>query len=413
MIQVESIAFNHDPSAATHDAINLRRNAAEWVTVPEWRRGFCINPEDSPAGYALAQTNGHAVTIQASFSCSDPTWTTAEIRALDNVVYPGIYFVQEPTGCLGWIVNVLLPLIRFWVGNVLGDVGARTVAFAGGVSGPVSFTLINTRLDGASVGGRTTEWRWQYRRSHVDPWTDIGITRHRIYTLVDLPTAPWVQTPYLVTNTQLPWADVLDYACQWAMGAKTATEVGAGVTRGVNQLGPNVVSYDCPNGGASWYSGGGFDCTGFLERLKGGVGQGYWVNCSDCATFVSTFANAAGADLWQSRMGSGFFHLNPILSIGSGVWQPPCQGIDGWSGGFGYHEVAWTGACDSGDRVFDACLKIDADADPTTAPQTPLLPIDMRFGNPGDGDYRDRLTVPADRPNCSPLPGTRTRRAVS
>jgi len=29
MIQLESIAFNHDPAAATHDAINLRGNATE------------------------------------------------------------------------------------------------------------------------------------------------------------------------------------------------------------------------------------------------------------------------------------------------------------------------------------------------------------------------------------------------
>ena len=112
-------------------------------------------------------------------------------------------------------------------------------------------------------------------------------------------------------------------------------------------------------------------------------------------------------------MGSAFFHLNPILGIGSSVWQPACHGIDGWADGFGYHEVAWTGACGSSDNVYDACLQVDGDADPTTAPHTALLPVNMRFGNPGDMQYRDRLTVPADLANCSPLPATRTRRAVS
>lgn len=413
MIQIEAIKFNHDATDASHDALNLRRNASQWVHVPEWQRGICVNPEDSPAAYAVARTAGNTVTIQASFSCADPNWTSAEIRALDNVVQPGIVFVKQPTGCLAWLISVLLPLIRSLVGNVLGEVAARTVAFAGGQSGFVSFTLVNTRLDGASVGARTTDWRWQYRRTPSDPWTDIEITRHRIYTLLDLPTAPWQQTPYQQSNTQLPWADVLDYACQWAMGATNAVDAGGGVTRGVNNLGPNVVTYDCPGGGASWYSAGGFDCTAFIERLKGGLGNGYYVNCSDCATVVSTFANALGCDLWQSRMGSGFFHLNPILGIGSNVWEPACHGIDGWSDGFGYHEVAWTGACDSNENVYDACLKVDGDPDPTVGPHSPLLPVNLRFGNPGDMQYRDRLTVPADRANCSPLTYTRTRRTVT
>jgi hypothetical protein len=311
------------------------------------------------------------------------------------------------------VVQVLLPLLRALFGNVLGEVAAQTVSFTAGQAGPIAFTLTQTRLDGASVGSRTTEWRWQYRRSANDPWTDMEITRHRIYTLLDLPTAPWQQAPYQASNLQLPWTDVLDYACQWAAGARDAVAAGGGITRGVNSLGPSIITYDCPGGGSSWYSAGGFDCTAFIERLKGGVGLGYYVNCSDCATFVSTFANAVGCDLWQSRMGSGFFHLNPILGIGSSVWQPACQGIDGWSGGFGYHEVAWTGGCDANDNVYDACLQVDGDADPTTAPQTPLLPVNLRFGNPGDLQYRDRLTVPADRNNCSPLTWSRTRRPVS
>ena len=66
-----------------------------------------------------------------------------------------------------------------------------------------------------------------------------------------------------------------------------------------------------------------FDATHFLERLKGGLGNGIYVNCTDCATITSTFANALGADLWQSRMEppagslSFGFDLNPMLGIGS------------------------------------------------------------------------------------------------
>jgi hypothetical protein len=316
-------------------------------------------------------------------------------------------------------------MIRALFGNVLGEAKARPVTFTSGLSGFVSFDLIYVTLASSAVGAHTTEWRWQYRRHPSSKWKDIQVTRHRVYVVLDIPTGPWQQSPYDPSNVQLPWTEVLDHSCSWALGATALDGAAAGITRGVNNLGPAVITYDCPNGGSSHYSwanidwtdtfiAGGFDCTAFLDRLKGGSGNGSYVNCSDCATIVSTFANILGCDLWASRMGIGFFHLNDILGIGSNVWQPPCQGIDSWSGGFGYHEVAWKGGCTADDDVFDACLQVDGDADPTDhTSHMPLLPIDLRFGNPGDMQYRDRLTVPADRANCSPRPTTRSRRPVS
>ncbi len=140
------------------------------------------------------------------------------------------------------------------------------------------------------------------------------------------------------------------------------------------------------------------------------MGNGPFVNCSDCATFVSTFANVVGCDLWQSIMGKITvpFETNPIETIGSEAVQSPC----GWGLGFTFHEVAWTGACRSNDRVYDACLRVMAD--PAGGPGLPtlVLPTDMRFGLPGDGQYRDRLVAPSSRTDCPPQPSTRIRRAV-
>ena len=78
-----------------------------------------------------------------------------------------------------------------------------------------------------------------------------------------------------------------------------------------------------------------------------------------------------------------------------------------------YHEVAWKGGCTTSDNVFDGCLQVDGDNDPTSAPYLALLPINLQFGNPGDLTYRDRLATPLGRPTCNPQPGTRTRRVVS
>jgi hypothetical protein len=400
VIAVESISFNHDSTSATNDALNIRRNATGWVTVPEWRQGVCFNPEDSPAAYASQSVRGNTVTIQALFSCTDPNVTSVEVRTLDNVVSP-----PGATGCLGWLTRLIQAVVRILTGNILGEVAPTQITFVGGQSGPVTLTLSGTLLDSAPVGIHTTEWRWQYRFGAA-PWTDIAITQHRVYMVLGEPTEPWQQAPYNPGNLQLPWTDALDIACRWSALATTSDAVMAGVTRAVYALGPGTITYDCPGGGSTHYSNPQFDCSAFLDRLHGGFGLGQYVNCTDCATIVAAFSNVLGADLWESRMGWGFA-LNELLAIGSSTWQTACD----W-GSFRYHEVAWAGACTENDNVWDACLQVDGDADPATAPHTALLPTGMRFGNPGDLTYRDRLAAPAGRATCAPQPTTRLRRAV-
>ena len=398
---LEAIKLNHDPAGAATDALNVRRNKTVFVEVPEWRRGVSVLAEDSVAAYSVADTKGHTLTIQAQFSCAERR--TFEVRALDATVDP-----PPPEGCSSGCLpfwRLVAAIIRALLGNVLGEVKAKQVACVDGQTGWETFELTNTRVDRVGIGVHETTWRWQYRLHSSDPWTDFETTRHRIYVVLDLPKAPWVQSPYDPSNTQLPWTEVMDYACQWAV-LKTDPDAAAGaVTARVDGLGPSLIEYDCPGGGGTHYGG---NCTAFLDRLRGGTGNGKYVNCSDCATIVSTFANILGCDLWQSEMGYGF-ELNPILAIGESAWYPGCPD---WSG-FNYHEVAWKGACLETDRLFDACLHVDGDADPTTAPHTPLLPTNMLFGAPGSGAYRDHLVPPSSWAVCVPQPDTKTRRIVS
>jgi hypothetical protein len=387
-VWIEAVLFNHDQAAATHDALNLRRNASEEVRLPEWQEGICVRPEDSPAAYSIADTRGNKITIEASFRSSNPNPHKLEIRAVDDLDDPDV-----PAECR----------------NVLGQVQAKKIAFTGGQSGFQQLTLHHVKLRDWGVGVRETTWHWQVRDDPDDDWEHFATTRHRIYSILATPTAPWQQAPFNSANNQILWTDVLDHACWWAFGTKSVDKAAARITRHVYDLGPAVLTYDCPGGGSTQYAWPDFNCTAFIDRLRGGIGNGYYLNCTDCATITSTFANAVGCDLWQSRMsGMVSFALNEILSIGSNVWQTACG-----FGSFNYHEVAWEGACTSDEDVFDACLQVDGDADPTTPPHTPLLPVDLRFGQPGDGVYRDRLATPAGRPNCNPQPATRQRRAVS
>jgi hypothetical protein len=431
-VQLEAIKFNHDPTSATTDALNIRRNAnaTQFVTVPEWRRGISVNPEHSVAAYAIEETRGRTITIQAKFSRDDPRITTIEVRAVQPppaeppqwwlqgllsplLPWPAYYYYYL------WYYNYLWQISLPPAGNVLGEVRARQVTFQpNGETGFETFELQNLRLRSRGVGIHNVKWRWQFRRRPGDLWTDLTESNHQIYTVLELPKDPWKQFPYEIGNIQLPWTEVMDYACRWAAGTTTLDDAATRVTRAVNDLGPTVVAYDCPGQGGTHYTEfilpsleSVFNCTKFLERMHGGGGNGYFVNCVDCATIVSTFANILGCDLSQSGMFSDFgigftFFMNPVLAIGSSRWQTPC----GWPG-FGYHEVAWKGACTSNDEVFDACLQVDAD--PTTLTPTPLLPTNMRFGDPGDSQYRDRLATPAGRQHCEPRPEwTRQRRPV-
>jgi hypothetical protein len=85
MIVVEAITFNHDSDAATHDALNLRRNVSQAVNRPEWRRFISVNPEDSPAAYAIDATKGNAVTIHVVLHSTDPETAFVEVRVEHHV----------------------------------------------------------------------------------------------------------------------------------------------------------------------------------------------------------------------------------------------------------------------------------------------------------------------------------------
>jgi hypothetical protein len=423
-----SIQFNCGPSTNQQGAINLRVDQTRLVSLPEWQAGTSVNPEDSPAAYVLSAVGGQTITLQATLSSTAPEAPVVQVRAITPAPeqLPAPMFMRflaplRPRGSpppraqdLSREFNQHYHAMRQQIaqGNVLGESEPTMVSFGpDGSSGPVSIPLPTPQLTG--VGRNVVVWLWQFRRGPNDPWIDLATTSHLIYTLLDPATLPWSQAPFDAGNLQIPWSTLLDFACSWAAGATTPGQAAALITQTVFGLGSSLITYDCQTGGSSYYTTPGmndFNAVEFLELLNGGVGMGPRVDCTDCATFVSTFANALGCDLWQSRMGmtASGFAINPILAIGSDIWQTAC----GW-GEFMYHEVAWTGDCGATDQVYDACLEVDGDNDPTTAPHQPLLPVDMTFGTSGSGDYLDRLASPAGRPNCIPRPATRIRRVLA
>jgi hypothetical protein len=403
-VLLEAIKFNHNPASAVVDAFSVRRNETQFVNVPEWQRLISVKAEDSPAAYALRETRGQTLTIQAKFSCTDPGAQGIQIRALDASISPRPSTALSP---LPLATFLLRPILREMVGGVLGEVKERQVFFNGDETDFETFELNNVRLWETGVGVNDISWRWQFRATPDGTWTDFADSTHRIYTVLRQPRAPWQEVPHDPTNTQLPWTEVLDYACRWAAGAKTPEAAAALITRRIFELGPEVIQFDEKTHAKSHLTQGDkFNCTTFLSRLRGGATNYRLVNCTDCATIVSSFANCVGCDLSQSRIvpvaPKTAFALKPTIRIGFSRWVV---------GGFKFHEVAWTGECRENDEIFDACLKVDGDDDPCT--RTPLLPQNLRFGQIGEHGYRFRLVDDEHEKICQPsAPLSRVRRLI-
>lgn len=177
----------------------------------------------------------------------------------------------------------------------------------------------------------------------------------------------------------LPWVAVVDEATVAIAGkakdAKGAREI---LVRHVNEgMG---LTYDRASGAShytdyptAWVTAT-FQLARFLGRTRGTI-----VNCSDCASILSTYANMIGADVRYAIIGWNF-HLNPIRGIGSTAFGSPFN-----SGGrsFRYHAVV---SPDSAATIDDATLAVDGDATPSVAPFTTKYVAAM----PGD-EYLMRL----------------------
>ena len=366
---VEEVHFNHDELSATSDALNLRRNASGLpIRAPEWKFGH--TPQ--PAAYARAAIS-RTVTIRARFRGGPPNGLR-RIRAIDAYLPPA-----EPGGCLGWLVSLIAAIVHALVGNVLGDVKARTIHFgANGDSALETFELINHKLAVAAVGARTTEWAWQWRPlERFRRWREFDRTTHRIYTVLDIPHGPWEQDASF-NNLQLPWADALEKACTWAVGAGNTDAAAARITRAINTRSNQGYTPATMFGFSPPYQ-----LTSYMTHLDSGAP--FVLNCTDCADAVTTFANVLGCDLWEGR----FFNMvtRKFLTLNGN----PASAADWVSWSWGYHEICWLSVIGINQPVYDGCLQLDMDDNYSDNVHIAQHPIKMNFGQSAPTDYRYRL----------------------
>ncbi|MDQ2947116.1 MAG: hypothetical protein M3Y27_14460, partial [Acidobacteriota bacterium] len=97
MFAIEAIKFNHDTTAAVNDALNIRKNAARFIGIPEWRRFVSVNPEDSRAAYAVKTTHHKPITVQVDLSTTDPGAAFVEVRVEHHVEARPVNFINGKT----------------------------------------------------------------------------------------------------------------------------------------------------------------------------------------------------------------------------------------------------------------------------------------------------------------------------
>lgn len=86
-VSLRAIKFNHSAGSLSTDAMTIRKNKTEDIQVPEWKAGISVNAEDSKAAYAILETRGNTISIQAAFTHPGPSGNV-QVRAIDATVVP-------------------------------------------------------------------------------------------------------------------------------------------------------------------------------------------------------------------------------------------------------------------------------------------------------------------------------------
>ncbi len=330
------------------------------IEPPEWppcRKNDCL----SPVVFPLCFTGGSRDFIFPVVTICSRQPGTFQIRATPPKDYPNI------------MGSALTDPVTFSPGNLrIEDLAAKLDA-------PLLQDWSRHR-----VGFHTDQWMWEFCPAGGADWREFQRTSHQVYTILAPPRNPWTFRPQAACDL---WLEVVDQACKWAKGARSAKEAADQITKEIFNLGEEGSAAPLVwNGDANYSKGGQFDCEGFLRYfLKKELGQGSAVNCSDLACIVTTFANALGAHLLQSTIGP-HFDTNCVRLIGMPEFGPT---------DFERHEVAWDGGAGIGDPLWDACLVFPGEAetradsdDQADGPDEP--PLGMTFGG-SQGAYADRL----------------------
>lgn len=254
---------------------------------------------------------------------------------------------------------------------------------------------VTFRLDdapAANVGQYDVTLSWHFEAKGDGGWSTIVGSKHsaklKVYGVLGNEIGD--------SAPNLPWIAVVDAATKEIAGkTKDPAEVRKMLVRLVYE--DFALTYDRKSGasayttyfGGSGWSNARFDLGAFLARSRGNV-----VNCTDCASILSTYSNMVGSKLHYAIIGWNF-SLNPIQGIGATM---PGSPFDSGRMSFSYHAVTTP---DATKTIDDATLAVDGDGDPTMAPFDKKLVQDIAGPeylhrlSPGTPEYQyaDQVTT--------------------
>jgi hypothetical protein len=220
------------------------------------------------------------------------------------------------------------------------------------VSNYTALDWITLQLSGnipASVGARNFTWQWSVyaipNNTSYCAATSANSTSHSYYTVLSAPQAPMSE----------PWSSVLDYACSWANGQSTSS---------------NVLYYLCYilynssgldyDGGQSHYDYISYPSQKFQFNLTDFLYEWNKADCQDMSMFLSILYSSVGASLNQTRRIQGGFNTKSIDPVGTTYsW-----GTVSWN----FHHVGWL------NNIYDPCLRLNS--------SSPYIPINSNIDNP-------------------------------
>lgn len=387
-IQLDSIRFNHDTMWVA-DAIAARKN---WNTDP---------PEKDWSNTSEKNNSFAVYSAERVWKNNKPVPITVAVK-----------FVYKQANDKNDGQKIYLRAVET-ENQLLGTSNDIKITSTRQLKGDILFTFPNHKAGANGITKKELSIKWQ-AKCDTEDWKDINTTKHTFYVILGYPTAPWgnISKKATMSKISLPWTDILDRLADKVEGIKTKEKLAEKITQMVNaDFGmkyENLGGRTCYQGsmpgdnGIMWET---VAITDFLDKKSL-----MRVNCTDCASVVSTLANIYGCNLDQRIMSSdqameAGFYCNPILAIGwkSEGWKKPF--VDEYGrGGFRYHEVAavtdTSAKGEKGNKIYDACLKVNETDTPwkisggTKKPEG-MLPVKMSFSAYDKPDHT-RATVEKD-----------------
>ena len=399
-IDALAMAFNHDSSNAGGDGVNLRQHATgpEYI-APEWYMGPALSPTGNDG-----DANRKGVLYLAGKTVS--VFNRIEV----DPKYAGLVIKMKAVGknganplSIGDLAEVTFVVDAAGILQAQGGVASKTV---NGIGNFAEFTPSGTTSATVKREEATFTWEVTWIGKSGGEGNGTGSNEAVVtdpimmYTVLDTPGDLWdVSDDPVSDDPQQPWATVLDTVTretyltdsdgnpvQWGGGAATVDQVAERITTALNSC--QRFRYEDFAGRNRYVIGpdmgqpGYFDLTAYHNQITGAGGPAI-VNCLDTAWGVAALSNLLGDSLDVmilmgppdplhpgQRLG---FTTNPVCLIGSDPDDTASWTASGW----GFHAVAWRGPNSGSGRVYDACLRFDADPDPAVI--TDYIPINMLY----------------------------------